>query len=143
LWYVLVLGFAVAAAAAFMVQVPDVVSGRFTLAPHDSAGGRLQGVMRVPESGVSLIAPGQAVRLRLDAFPYQRFGVRTGVVRSAAAPVDSRGGAAGFVAVVDLDHSDFMIEGRGRAVLPGMGGRADVVIGRRSLLAYLMGSAWE
>jgi multidrug efflux pump subunit AcrA (membrane-fusion protein) len=140
LWYVLVLGFAVALVTGLVVDIPDLVSGRFTLVPHEAAVGRLRGELLLPEAGVPLVEAGQAVRLRLDAFPYQRYGVRTGIVRSAAAPGEPVNGQPTFRARFDLDDSDVAVEGRARPLLPGMGGRADVVVGRRSLLRYVLGS---
>jgi hypothetical protein len=38
--------------------------------------------------------------------------------------------------LVDSEEGRFQVDGRERAVLAGMGGRAEVVVGRRSLISY-------
>jgi len=101
------------------------------------AGQRLQAELKVPQAGVPLLMAGQGVKLRYDAFPYQRFGVRFGRVRwvgpaGFASGLDS----ATFRALIDLEEDSIRVRGRARALEPGMEGSADVVVGRRSLLSY-------
>ncbi len=62
-------------AAGAVVQEGDILS------EMACAGDRLQGELRVPEAGVAQVRPGQGVKLRYDAFPYQRYGVRFATVR--------------------------------------------------------------
>jgi multidrug efflux pump subunit AcrA (membrane-fusion protein) len=100
------------------------------------AGDALHAEVTVPQTGLSLVRPGQDVKLRYDAFPYQRFGVRSGVVRwigpGGLVPAES----AAFRAFVDLDQTSISVGERPRALVVGMGGRADVLVGRRSLASY-------
>ena len=99
------------------------------------AGTQLEGVLLLPQTGVALVHEGQLVRLRYDAFPYQRHGVRFGRVRwvgpSAVGPVEG----SGFRALVTLDDT-VRVRGRAIPVMPGMAGRADVVVGRRTMITY-------
>lgn len=100
------------------------------------AGDRLQGELIVPESGVPLVRAGQGVKLRYDAFPYQRYGVRFATVRwLGPAGVTERDSGA-FRALVDLTDDSIRVHGQLRALLPGMGGQADIVVGKRSLVSY-------
>ena len=100
------------------------------------AGERLQAEFRVPQAGLPLIRTGQPVKLRYDAFPYQRYGVRFGTVRwvgpSGVAPRDS----GGFRVLVDLAEDSIRVRGQSRALQAGMEGLADVVVGRRSLVSF-------
>ena len=97
---------------------------------------RMQAELQVPQQGMALINIGQPVKLRYDAFPYQRYGVRYGTVRwvSPAASQASSGGT--FRALADLDEQTLRIAAQDRQTLPGMGGEASIIIGRRSLLSY-------
>ena len=55
---------------------------------------RLQAELMVPQRGLALLRAGQLVKLRYDAFPYQRFGVRHATLRwiSPSASLPSPGG---------------------------------------------------
>lgn len=59
-----------------------------TLAPRGAA---LQAVMLVPARDAGLLALGQEVVVRLDAFPYQRFGTRRAVVARISGSVQLPG----------------------------------------------------
>jgi membrane fusion protein len=100
------------------------------------AGERLQAELQLPERGMALVRVGQPVKLLYDAFPYERYGVHFGTLRwlSPASTVGPRG--ATFRALADLDAVSVGVEGQRRPVLPGMTGRAAVVVGRRSLVSY-------
>jgi membrane fusion protein len=99
-------------------------------------GDRLQAELTVPQSGMGLIAPEQRVRLLYDAFPYQRYGIRYGTVRwtSPSSEASAEGGT--FRVLVDNDEATIWANGQQRTLLAGMGGRAEVVVGKRSLLEY-------
>jgi len=47
-------------------------------------GEDLQAVLFVPERAIGFVAPGQSVRLALDAFPSERFGAQEGTITSVA-----------------------------------------------------------
>lgn len=144
LWYVLVLVVAMGLVAAMLVEIPETVSGRFVLVEHSTAPGNGQGPLRgemiVPEAGVPLLEPGQSVQVRLDAFPYQRYGVQSGLVRSTAVAGAPVNGQPTFRAWFELRDSTIQVQGRAQLLLAGMSGRADVVLGRRSLARYVFGS---
>jgi membrane fusion protein len=100
------------------------------------AGMRLRAEVEVPQSGLPLLRPGQAVKLRYDAFPYQRFGVRLGRVQWVG-PAGESGGrdSTRFRAFLALSDDSIPVQGELRALQVGMGGQADVVVGRRTLLS--------
>jgi membrane fusion protein len=99
-------------------------------------GDALQAELTLPQAGVPMVRAGQGVRLRFDAFPYQRYGIRLGTVRwLGPAGVTERDSGA-FRALVDLKDEGIRVRGQLQPFLPGMGGRADIVVGRRSLVSY-------
>jgi multidrug efflux pump subunit AcrA (membrane-fusion protein) len=113
-----------------------VVSEGEVLSELACAGHRLEAEFSLPQSGVPMVRPGQRVRLRFDAFPYQRYGVQVGTVRwlgpAGVVPSDT----TAFRALIDLGADSIRVRGQPRPLLAGMGGRADVVVGRRSLMSY-------
>jgi multidrug efflux pump subunit AcrA (membrane-fusion protein) len=113
-----------------------VVRSSDVLAEITCRAERLQAELMVPQRGLALLRAGQLVKLRYDAFPYQRFGVRHATLRwiSPAASLPSAGGS--FRAIADLDEQTLQINGAPLAVLPGMAGRASIVVGRRTLASY-------
>lgn len=100
------------------------------------AGDRLRAELTVAQSGLSLVRVGQGVKLRYEAFPYQRFGIRFGVVRWIGPGTVDPGDSGAFRALVDLDAPTFDVHGQPRPLLVGMGGIADIVVGKRTLVSY-------
>jgi membrane fusion protein, hemolysin D len=100
------------------------------------SGDRLQAEVTVPPSGVGRIKPGQTVKLFYDAFPYQRYGIRYGTVRWVSPASVAVKDATVFRVMADIDADSVQVKGEARRLMAGMGGRADIVVGRRSLLSY-------
>ena len=96
----------------------------------------LQAELSLPQGGLARIHPGQSVRLLLEAFPYQRYGVRGGTVRWASPSGVGTREAATFPVLVDLDEQAVAADGEQRPLLAGMRGTARVVVGRRTLVEY-------
>jgi membrane fusion protein len=117
-------------AAGAIVQESDV------LAEIACADERLQAALSVPQSGLALLKEGQGVKLLYDAFPYQRYGVRPGVVRFISPTGDTEKSGGAFRVLADLEDDDILVNGDRRPLMAGMGGRADVVVGRRSLISF-------
>lgn len=117
-----------------------------TMAEVACTGERLQAELTVPQGGLSRIRPGQPVKLLYEAFPYQRFGIKNGIIRwasPAGAPAkttavtpDAEEPAPGFRAFAELVEEKVRVDGEDRAFLPGMKGDALVVVGRRSVISY-------
>jgi membrane fusion protein len=119
------------------LKIPETVSGSFVLVPAGGDRG-LQAKLIVPESGLALIEPGQSVKLLYDAFPYQRYGMRYGTVRSATPASLPVGDGTVFVVLADLAEQAVPVNGQAKPVLPGMRGTARIVVGSRSLLGYAL-----
>jgi multidrug efflux pump subunit AcrA (membrane-fusion protein) len=102
------------------------------------AGGGLEAELTVPPVAASRTQPGQGVKLLYDAFPYQRHGVRYGTVRWVSPAAVTENGAPVFRALASITDEAITIDGQARPLIAGMGGRADVVMGRRTLLGYAL-----
>ncbi len=119
------------------VQAPGaIVHESDVLAEVACADARLQAELRLPQQGLALVRAGQPVKLMYDAFPYQRYGVRYGSVRWVSPASAGGADAANFRAFAALDESTVRVRGESRPLSPGMGGRAAIIVGRRSLVSY-------
>jgi membrane fusion protein, hemolysin D len=119
------------------VKAPGaVVQEGDVLAELACSGERLQAEVTVPSSGVGRIKPGQSVKIFYDAFPYQRYGVRYGTVRWVSPASITVKDEVVFRVLADIEAESVQVKGEARRLMAGMGGRADIVVGRRSLLSY-------
>ncbi|MEO8216419.1 MAG: HlyD family efflux transporter periplasmic adaptor subunit [Acidobacteriota bacterium] len=114
----------------------SVVAAGAELCQLARSGVAVEARLLLPENGLSRLKPGQQVRYFFDAFPYQRYGVASGILNwiSQAAVTGSDG--THFVARATIDHAEFKAGGERRPVTPGMQGEARIVVGRRALIEY-------
>ncbi len=102
-----------------------------------SAGETLRAELKLPEAGMGKLKTGQGVKLKYDAFPYQRYGVKYGrVAWLSPAAVETKEGAS-FKAHVEITDSEVLIQGQSRRLVAGMSGKAEIVTGNRSLIEYV------
>jgi len=101
-------------------------------------GQPLQAELQLPERGLALVRIGQPVKLLYDAFPYERYGVQYGTLTwlSPASSAGARGPT--FRAFAELGAYTVGVQGTPRSVLPGMTGRAAVIVGQRTLVSYAL-----
>ncbi|HEV2799641.1 MAG TPA: HlyD family secretion protein [Pyrinomonadaceae bacterium] len=141
--YLLILLFVGVVSASLLIRIPETVSAPFILVPAEvkegdvtgesaGTGGSLQAELTVPETGVGRIESGQAVKLLYRAFPYQRYGVRHGTLKR----IEPTSQPGTFRAVVEIADASVRVQGQSRPLLAGMGGTAQMVVGRRSLMSY-------
>lgn len=125
-------------------QAADPSSPIVIMAPGNSG---LEAELYVPSRAIGFVRRGQAVRLKYEAFPFQRFGVGSGHVRSISSTVlpPDEAALAGvkvdepvFRVRVALDRQAVTAYGQAIPLQPGMLLSADVVTDRRSLLSLLM-----
>jgi hypothetical protein len=93
---------------------------------------RLQAELKLPQRGMALLRSGQGVTLFYDAFPFQRYGARAATIRW----ISPTGDEGGFRAFADLEVQWVPVGAERRALARGMGGRARVMVSRRSLVSY-------
>jgi multidrug efflux pump subunit AcrA (membrane-fusion protein) len=101
------------------------------------AGEALRAEVAIVDNGMGLVAPGQKVKLFYDAFPYQRHGVRYGTVRWIGPSGAPKAEGPAFRVLVDLEQRDFRVRGTPYPLLPGMAGRAEIVVAEQSAIAYV------
>jgi HlyD family secretion protein len=94
---------------------------------------------------------GQAAKLKLTAFTFQKYGMVDGRVTrvsadaaeqapgaSGARPELQRALAAAYKTVVDLDAQHLDADGRRYELAPGMQVTAEIKLGERTVLEYLL-----
>jgi membrane fusion protein len=135
---------------ALFAEPGQSVSPQSALASMVPVGARLQAQLYAPSSAVGFVRPGQPVRLRFEAFPYQKFGHQPGhvlqVSRTPLAPAELAAlslPAAGrdgdgerealfrITVALDAPVSEPM------PLVAGMRLQADVLLERRRLVEWL------
>ncbi|UNU13138.1 HlyD family efflux transporter periplasmic adaptor subunit [Xanthomonas translucens pv. translucens] len=125
-------------------------------------GSRLQAQLLVPSQAVGFVHPGVEVTLHYQAFPYQKFGLQHGVVRSvsrsALMPGEVTlllGGGTPpstdslYLARVDLANQNVQAYGQQQPLRPGMALEADMLLDRRRIVEWIfeplygMGNRWS
>lgn len=107
------------------------------------ANSRLEAELAVPSSAIGFVAPGDRVRLRYEAFPFQKFGQYMGTIRrvgrSASVPADGadESRTPTYKVVVALDSQYVMAYGNRERLMPGMALQADILGERRSLIDWV------
>ncbi len=113
----------------------------FVLVPID---GGLQVEVEVAANDQGYVKVGQPVELKYEAWPYSRHGTGKGMVRSMSADsfrLQTAQGAQGamvFLAHVDIVETKLRGVPQDLRLVPGMPVTADVAVGSRTLLGYLL-----
>ena len=106
------------------------------------AGSQLQALLLVPSAAVGFVEPGDRVRLRYQAYPYQKFGHHAGTVlrisRSAIASAGGDGQEPYYRVLVALDRQSILAYGQAEALRPGMRLDADLLGERRKLYEWAL-----
>jgi membrane fusion protein len=122
------------------------VDQRGALLTVASSNGSMGAELYVPSRAIGFIEPGQRVRIRYDAFPYQRFGAGGGsirhVSRAVLRPEDIQAAVdvkePMYRVTVELDHPWLAAYGRRHPLQTGMAVSADIVLEERSFGAWLL-----
>jgi membrane fusion protein len=129
----------------------QTVTPAVALASLLPADARLQAHLFAPSSAVGFVRAHQAVQLRYQAFPYQKFGHQAGeVLQVSRSPLQaseltglSLPGTANvnleplYRITVALDRQSVAAYGQTQALSPGMQLEADVLLDRRRLIEWL------
>jgi membrane fusion protein len=129
------------------------VSPASALASLIPAGAQLQAHLFAPSGAVGFVRPQQEVRLRFEAFPYQKFGHQSGHVLQVSrtplaapelaglalpGPTSADGVAEPmFRITVAMDQPDLRAFGTTQPLVAGMRMQADVLLERRRLIEWL------
>jgi membrane fusion protein len=120
-----------------------------TVVPSNS---KLQAILYAPSRALGFLKPGQAVKIKLDAFPYQKFGVAEGKVISIAdSPVRASESSAGtrlatstetgepmYTVRVELDKQIIEAYGNQQRLRPGMQLDAEIQLDTRRIYEWVL-----
>jgi hemolysin D len=113
----------------------------FTLVP---IGAVMEAEVQIDSVDVGYIKPGDLVHVKLDAFPFQRHGSITAKVRTISEDAFRRennstpGMEAFYMSRVALGNSKLKNMKAHTRLLPGMTLSAEIVVGKRSVMSYLV-----
>lgn len=93
---------------------------------------------------VGFVLPGQAVEVKVDSFPYTRFGTLSGEVKhvSRDAMEDQQQGLV-FPARIRLNSDRLSVEGKSVRLSAGMAVSVEIKTGRRRVIDYLLSPLQE
>ena len=118
-------GGVVTEAQALMVIVPDAasVSAEVTLENKD----------------IGFVAPGQDVAIKLETFPFTRYGtVKASVDKVTQDAVNDEKRGAIFPAMLKLNQTTIDVDGKQIKLAPGMNITAEIKTGQRRVIEYLL-----
>ena len=108
----------------------------------------------IQNQDIGFVREGQAVRLKLATYPFQKYGMLDGTVKTIIADSNARDGnakeagasASGgppagsmiYKAVVQLSRQELKMDGRGLRIAAGMQLQAEILEGQRTVLEYLL-----
>ncbi|OLL30524.1 hemolysin D [Burkholderia sp. SRS-W-2-2016] len=146
----------ISAPQAGVVTFSNLVPGR-SLAAADVAlvigtreHGPLRAALRIPSRQRGFVREGDTVRLKFDAFPYERFGsyaaridaISSTTVQTQISPdsaSDAKASEAGdYMAWATLAGDTFVFERQQFRILPGMRATASIVVERRTIAEWVL-----
>jgi membrane fusion protein len=132
---------------ALQAAVGQTVDPQLTLLTVSAnGGGASMAELYVPSRARGFIEPGQLVRVRYDAFPFEQFGSGKGVVTAISAsvlkpqeiqaPLDIR--EPMYRVLVKLDGNGIGAYGKKYRVQPGSSLTADIILEKRNFWSWLL-----
>ena len=107
----------------------------FTLVP---LGSPLEAEVRLETADIGFVRAGDQVRIKLDAFPFQKHGLASGKVASISGDaMQGQSGPPFYVARVTLLKTELRQVPPDFHLLPGMTVTAEILVGQRTVLSYL------
>lgn len=122
-----------------------------TLVPIDEP---LQAEVMINNDDVGFVHEGQSVKLKLAAYPFQKYGMVDGIVTHVSADAsdgqgkpnqpnqnrtnDPTNGQAGYKAIVTLTKQALTASGKTFNLTPGMQVAAEINQGKRTIMEYLL-----
>jgi len=93
----------------------------------------------VDNKDIGFVNVGQSVQVKLETFPYTRYGTIEAKVDNVAADAvnDEKRGAI-FPATLTLTKSDIQVDGKRIRISPGMNVTAEIKTGKRRVIDYLL-----
>lgn len=128
-----------------------------SLVPHDDP---LQAEVMIKNEDVGFVHPGQKVKVKLVAYPFQKYGMIEGeVIHVGADAIQStppppstsqseapQGMVMTYKALIRLNTQELEVDGKRLKLTPGMQTIAEIHLGRRTVMEYLLSpvqKAWQ
>jgi hemolysin D len=94
---------------------------------------------QVLNKDIGFVLAGQGVTVKLDAFPFTRYGTVSGEVVDVSrdANKDDKLGLI-YPVRVRLDAADILVDGKRVAIAPGMAVNAEIITGDRRVIEYVL-----
>ena len=117
----------------------QVVAKGQTLAKLAAANVPIVAEALISGNDVGRIRPGQMVRLKYDAFPFDRYGIKRGKLLKVSpdATLEPTLGPI-FRGIVELEETTIHVKGRPTRLMYGMKGSAEIVTDRQTVLNMLL-----
>lgn len=113
----------------------------FTIVP---LGAQMEAEVQIDSIDVGYTKPGDVAHIKLDAFPFQRHGSITAKLRTISEDAFRResnsapGTEAFYLSRIDLGTSKLKNMNNRSRLLPGMTLNAEIVVGKRTVMSYLL-----
>lgn len=118
-------GGVVTEAQALMVIVPDAAS--------------VSAEVQLENKDIGFVAPGQDVAIKLETFPFTRYGtVKATVDKVTQDAVNDEKRGAVFPAMLKLNQTHIDVDGKPIKLAPGMNVTAEIKTGKRRVIEYLL-----
>jgi membrane fusion protein len=113
------------------------------IVPNDSV---LQAELLVPTRAIGFVQPGQKVRIKYEAFPYQNFGTYAGQIVNVSQTIVTSSDASGPIALKEpayrvaasLERPDIDAYGKKMPLQADMLLSADIIVEQRSLVRWFL-----
>ncbi|WP_292899047.1 MULTISPECIES: HlyD family type I secretion periplasmic adaptor subunit [unclassified Nitratireductor] len=95
---------------------------------------------RISPRDVAFVRPGQPALIKVTAYDFSIYGGLEGEVSNVSADslVDQNTGETYYQVRVKTDQAELIRDGKSHAIFPGMVATADIMTGKKTILAYLM-----
>ncbi len=95
---------------------------------------------RISPRDVAFVRPGQPALIKVTAYDFSIYGGLEGEVQNISADslVDQSTGETYYQVLVKTDQAELVRNGKRYAIIPGMVATADIMTGKKTILAYLM-----
>jgi membrane fusion protein len=147
----------ISAPKAGIVSFSNLITGQ-SLEPEDVAlvidtaeGGPLRAALHIPSRRRGFVREGQTVRLKFDAFPYERFGsyearidsisgttIRASALTEGTPKPTAAQGGGDYMAWATLRGDTFDFERQQFKILSGMRATASIVVERRTIAEWVL-----
>jgi len=108
-------------------------------------GAKMEAEVEIDSADIGYIRREAPVHLKLDAYPFQKHGALDGKLRTVSSDsfrreqvAPGQGTDAYYVARVDYGNAQLRKMPPGALLLPGMTVTAEIVVGERSIMSYLL-----